>query len=197
MKIKKVINGKILKVITWVLYTLTILIYELLYCNSNFVKNLFDGNIVEFNFSIARTVFYIIFLVLLYKFNKCFLENAIKSLENKIKRICIYSYVPIFIIAILLVFIFINNKYGLVATGACLIALIEIMLFLIYISDDLIKNVLIIVFTIGFVFSIATPFNHALDEKKHFMTSFNISFGNFDYEKNYITDRQEQIINHK
>ena len=49
-------------------------------------------------------------------------------------------------------------------------------LFIIYVSNDSIKNVIVTLSTLGILVSIVTNFNHAIDEKKHFMSAFNVSF---------------------
>lgn len=61
-------------------------------------------------------------------------------------------------------------------------------LFIIYVSNNQIKNVILISCTLGIVFTFTTRYNHAIDEKKHFMTALNLSFLNFDYVENPITD---------
>ena len=63
-------------------------------------------------------------------------------------------------------------------------------LFIIYISNNSIKNVIVTLSTLGILFSIVTNFNHAIDEKKHFMSAFNVSFLNFNFETEPITDKQ-------
>ena len=60
--------------------------------------------------------------------------------------------------------------------------------FVIYVSNNHIKNIILTVMTIGMVFTITTKFNHAVDEKRHFMSALNLSYFNFDYAENPITD---------
>ena len=43
-------------------------------------------------------------------------------------------------------------------------------LFVIYVSKDISKNVIIAGCTFGIVFTFSTDYNHAIDEKKHFMS---------------------------
>ena len=75
-----------------------------------------------------------------------------------------------------------------------MMAVLMFNLFIIYISNNSIKNVIVTLSALGILFSIVTNFNHAIDEKKHFMSAFNMSFGNFDFEKNPITDKQIETL---
>lgn len=63
------------------------------------------------------------------------------------------------------------------------ITLLMGLLFIIYVTSDYIKNVILITFTLGVVFTFSTDFNHAIDEKKHIMSASNISAGNLNYVK--------------
>jgi uncharacterized membrane protein len=63
-------------------------------------------------------------------------------------------------------------------------------LFVIYVSNDINKNVIVVTCTFGIIFSFTTSFNHAIDEKKHFMSALNVSLLNFDFANNPLTDKQ-------
>ena len=170
-----------LKKISSVLYFVVILIYELFYCNGQ----IFNGG--NYNFSLCRAILYILFFVMIFIFSNKFLENIENSFENRLKKIAIIIYIFGIILAIPICII-IGIKTTLAVMAVCLISVLMSGIFILLVSEDLIKNTVLIGITFGLIFCITTNFNHALDERRHFMTAFNISFGNFDYEKNYITD---------
>lgn len=170
----------VIKIIT-LLVILIIFTYELFYCN----EQIFKGN--NYNFSLCRIIFYILFLLILYIFKNNFIKNIEYSFENKMKKILTIIYIIGIIFAIPIT-ILIGIKITLATMAVCLIAVFITGIYIILVSEDLIKNTILIGITFGLFFCITTNFNHAFDERRHFMTAFNVSFGNFDYEKNYITD---------
>lgn len=184
MELKKINlkNRKVLKILTIAIYLISILIYEIGICNG---EALFKNETISYNFSLCRTVIYLIFLILLIKNINRFIENAIASLELKVKKIVLGIYIPVTIITIIYVLIrWISIYKALTLT----IALLMGLLFIIYISSNYIKNTIIITFTLGIVFTFATDFNHAIDEKKHIMSAVNLANGNFNYSKNPLNE---------
>ena len=174
------LKNNLIKVITLLLILIT-LIYELFYCNGQ----IFYGE--KYNFSLCRIILYIAFIIIFVIFKNKFLDNIASSFENKLKKIIIIIYMFSLILAIPIC-VLIGIKTTLVVMAVCMISVLMSGIFILLVSEDLIKNTILIGFTFGLIFCITTNFNHALDERRHFMTSFNISFGNFDYEENYITD---------
>lgn len=184
MELKKINfkNRKALKILTIAIYLISILIYEIGICNG---EVLFRNETISYNFSLCRIVIYVIFLILLFKNIDKFIENAIASLELKSKKIVIGIYIPVAIIIITYVLIrWISIYKALTLT----IALLMGLLFIIYISSNYIKNTIILTFTLGIVFTFATDFHHAIDEKKHMMSAVNLANGNFDYSKNPLNE---------
>jgi len=59
------------------------------------------------------------------------------------------------------------------------------LLFILYITKDYIKNIIITILTLGFVASISTDVYHMIDEKKHFLSTLNVAVGNFDLENRF------------
>lgn len=189
----KIINKKSITIYSLVVLVFSIVSFEILYCNTSFFKGLFQGEIIQYNFSLCRIIFYIISIILYIVFKNKFIENSLLTCEYKIKRILIYFTA---IIAMVYAFITIvvcvqNRDTSLIRTlSITLITAQMASLFVIYISNDVCKNVIVTATTFGIVFAITTNFNHAIDEKKHFMTALNISFLNFDYKTNPITDKK-------
>lgn len=178
-------NKKVLKFLTIAIYVISILIYEIGICNGQVIKDYIEKGLVSYNFSLCRIVIYAIFLILLIKNVNKFIENAINSLELKSKKIIIGIYIPIAIITIIYVFIRWVSIYKVLTLT---IMLLMGLLFIIYISSNYIKNTIILTFTLGIVFTFATDFNHAIDEKKHIMSAVNLANGNLNYSKKPLNE---------
>ena len=78
-----------------------------------------------------------------------------------------------------------KNIYSII-----LILLVELngMLFILCVTKDYIKNIVLSIITFGFLFSITTTVYHIVDEKRHFLSALNIADGNFNYMNKPITD---------
>ena len=166
---KKKELGK-LETITILLLIIGIFIYEICFCNLKSIIQ--DGT---YNFSLYRIIMYIIFGVLYKKFANKFISEAEKTLKSKKKIICIYIVFAI----IFLVYKLFNEKnyYTLILI---MLSLLNGLLFLLYITKDYIKNIIVTTLTLGFMFSISTEVYNVVDEKKHFMSTLNVAVGNFD-----------------
>lgn len=185
-----IINEKSITIYTIIMLMFAMLIFEIGYCNTSYVKAILTNHEnVTYQFSFCRIVLYIIFMVLYMVFRKGFIKEALQMAENKYKRIFIYMAVIAVIFSIL--FACIVCKINLFLIRAMAIGVITALLgniLVLYLSNHIIRNVIVIACTLGMVFTFTTDYNHAIDEKKHFMSSLNLSFLNFDYEKNPITD---------
>lgn len=183
MDLKKIFlkNEKnVLKIFTFVIYFIAILIYELGICNGE----VFEKHI-SYNFSLCRLVLYVLFFVLLFKFVDKFIDTAVKSLRKKSKKVVLSTYIVFMIVTIIYVSI---RWISIYKVWTVILALLMGLLFVIYICSNYIKNVIITTFTLGIIFTFATDFNHAIDEKKHIMTAVNIANGNFNYAKNPLNE---------
>lgn len=189
---EKKLKEKLVKIYTSIIIFVSMFVFELGYCNAEFFKNLITKEVnAVYNFSLCRIVIYAIVLIVYFVFRKKILEDAIEVSTNKYKRILVY-------ISSITAIIILCGAAGVCAikpdlTRGISIGILTVLmgnLAIIYLSNNYIKNVIVILSTLGIVFSIATNFNHALDEKKHFMTSFNVAFLSFDYEANPITDKK-------
>ena len=184
----KIFSKKSITIYTIIILILSMLIFEIGYCNSQIITT--SG--AEYNFSLCRIIIYIVFIALYCIFHKKFVETALQTTENKVKRIFIYLVTALGIIAtcVLLIYsTYIETKLlraGAIAEILCLLS----TLFIIYVSNDFSKNIIITACTFGIIFTFTTNFNHAVDEKKHFMSTLNVSFLNFDYLENPITDKK-------
>lgn len=194
----KIINKFSIKICTAILYVIAILYFEIAYCNSVAVSNFINGESIHYNVSFCRIVMYTLFAIIfaLLSFSKRdFWKEIEDTNKNKFKRILIYLCLICEIITIIVATLVIIKKPQLsrgISIG--IITTLMISIFIINVSKNIAKNVIVITFSLGIVYSITTSFNHAIDEKKHFMTAFNISFLNFDYEKNPITDKKVEEL---
>ena len=193
----KIINEKSIKIYTLIIGLISMVLFELGYCNSELLANsiLKNGNPLEYNFSLCRIIIYIAIIAIYMIVQKHFVKSALEVAENKYKRIFIYSSSMIAIlITVIAIFVCIKKPLYFRGMTIGMMAVLMFNLFIIYISNNSIKNVIVTLSALGILFSIVTNFNHAIDEKKHFMSAFNMSFGNFDFEKNPITDKQIETL---
>lgn len=183
-------NKKSITIYTLISLILAIIVFEFGYCNTIFIKQILNKEIITYNFSLCRVFIYILFIILYCIFKNKFVDEAVKTMENKYKRVIAEIVILLLIInfSTMLVFIIKLDLPYARAASIEIIASFLISLFIIYISNDFIKNAIITSCTFGILFAITTNFNHAIDEKRHFMTALNVSFFNFDYIDNPITD---------
>ena len=194
-------NNKRIIIYTIVSLISGMIVFEVGYCNTQIVNQIIIKEKITYNFSLCRIMIYILFITIYIIFKDKFVNTAEETMKNKYKRILseIVSILIVLNFVAVITYICINNfKY--IRIGAVeIITSILINLFIIYISNDIIKNVIITSCTFGILFTFTTDYNHAIDEKKHFMTALNISFLNFDYINKPITDKKieelPQIMN--
>lgn len=185
MKIKEENKVKFLKIFTIISYIVAILIYEIGICNGNKIIDFMNVQGFSYNFSLCRIILYTIFVILLVKYINKFIDDAVKTLNYNIKKIGIPIYVLVAILVCLYVIIRWTSIYKILTI--ILFALLG-FIFLLYVSSNYIKNIIILCFTFGILFTFSTEIHHSLDEKKHMMTAINMSQGNFDYKNKPLYD---------
>ncbi len=181
-------QNRIINIITICIYAISMFIYEFGFCNWGFTNYiLFQGEKIPYYFSLFRVIIYIIFWIG-YRFSiSKFLDNARESLKLKSKKITIGIYIPFIILIIAFLII---RKYELYQFSIVIISLLMGIVAIIYISKDYIKNVIVMTITLGILFSCTTRFHGSLDEKKHFMSAFNLAAGNFNYVEKPLTQKE-------
>lgn len=195
---KKIINKNSIMIVTIVILFLAIITFEFGYCNAINVNNFLEHKEILYNFSLFRIVSYVAFFILYFIFKDNFIDEAISLSENKWKRILIYTFVILSILALFIaIFVICKCDFNIRIISVTLITVLMSTIFAIYLSNDCVKNVIVALCTFGIVFSISTQFNHNLDEKRHFMTAFNIANFNLNYEKSPITDNKVNEIQHE
>lgn len=184
-KINNIINNIIknkFKIVI-LLYVLSILIYELLFCNAKIFLN--QG----YSFSLCRTTIYVVFLVVLYLLRNRIITNNITHSEIKLRKIILFVYALIALALIGLILLW-GIKKGFEITALLLITIFLTGVFALLVNDNFIKNTIIICFTFGIIFCTTTNLNHRFDERKHFITAFNVSFANLNYQEEFLCDNK-------
>lgn len=164
---------------------ISIFIYEVLFCNW---YTLLEG---RYNFSLFRIVVYMVFIILYAKFSNKFIEEAKKTLKYKKKIIIVY----LIVLSIYTIYTYVtcNNYY---VTFLNLLTEISGLLFILFVTKDYIKNIIITILTLGFMFSISVVVYHRIDEKNHFLSALNVASGNFYFYNGY-TDKAFNDIEFK
>lgn len=187
----KIFGKRSITIYTMIILILAMTVFEFGYCNVNFIKGIINNEELIYNFSFCRIVIYILFMGLYLIFKNRFVDTAIETMENKNKRIITYITMALAVIAcgISIAYIYVKGLEILRASSIAIIVFLLSTLFVIYVSKNIEKNIIITACTFGIIFTFTTNFNHAIDEKKHFMSALNVSFLNFDYANNPITDK--------
>lgn len=175
MKSKKIDE---LDAITILLFVANLFLYEIGFCN---LKTIVENG--SYNFSLFRIIVYTTIIVLYIIFYKKISEEAKRILPKKKKTII--TYMVIILLCDIYLYFKIQHIYQFI-----LITMAEIngLLFLLYVSKDYVKNIIITAMAAGSIFSIATDAFHNIDEKKHFVSALNVSVGNFNYINEALTD---------
>lgn len=153
-------------------------IYEFGYCNLVAITN------GTYNFSLFRIVIYLVFIVLYKLYSKSFISEAEKTLKNK--KAIIIIYLILFLILFIYEIISFSHPYVIILT---LLIALNGLLFILCVTKNFIKNIILTIITLGFICSITTTVYHLIDEKKHFLSALNVADGNFNYINSPITDR--------
>lgn len=194
-KIKKQLNKKtIFKIFSIILYAIIMLIYELLFCNGEFIKNLLGINnatSIIFNFSFARLFIYLLLGYVFIKFINKFSEKEIEEIKNKYKIIALIILYIVFVISISY---FIYKQMGYYKIILLILNVLMGTIAITYLTNNYSKNILIIFMTVGILFCCTTQLNGSLDEKRHFMTAYNISIGNLNYKNNNISEESIEKV---
>lgn len=100
-----------------------------------------------------------------------------------------YSILAIIGIVIITICIFTKN-IPLQRIAMLYIAVIMGEICLLYLSNNHIKNIIVITFTLALILVVTVDINNAIDENKHFMSAYNVSIGNLDYSNHPKMDKR-------
>ena len=179
------LDRKDMVLITTVIYIATVIIFELLYCNYEFVTK----SITQYNLSIYRFIAYIAVYCVFYKFKDKFIEPALAGFKSKFK--CFFVDIVLILTVIIatsgLIILFLRQSIT-IKSIIFFIALLNINLFTLYFSNNIVKNAVVTAVLLGSIFSISITFNNQLDEKRHFLASYSISIGKFNLKEPNIDE---------
>ena len=147
------------------------IIFELGYCNCELLTNVImkTGNPVQYNFSLCRIIVYIAIIIIYMIVKKQFINTALEVAQNKYKRVLIYLVsIATILITVVAVIVCIKNPLYFRGITIGILATLMSNLFIIYISNNSIKNVIVTLSTLGILFSIVTNFNHAYRQNGFF-----------------------------
>lgn len=179
---------KLIRIFTLVSFFATILSFELLYSNAEFIRAIIKHTELTYNFSLFRIIIYIVTFVLLVLKLKKISNYAMENLGSKIKK---YLSIVFFIVFLFGIIYICMVKFKIQTIGIVIMAFFMTACMLLYLGKSTIKNMIIFGFTFGTLFSITNSFNHAMDERQHFISALNVSFGHFNFNAP-ITDEKFQ-----
>ena len=171
------------QIITLLILCMIIGIYELLFCNYLFIT----GE-STYAFSFYRIVMYVAVIILFLKFSKHILEykGGIQKAEKYI------LYVSILLLLATFFFTFVG-KITLLTAIIIIIAILLILLLAFSLTGNYIKNFILIALAMGFILSMIMPINNQLDEKRHFLSAYNLSYANINFNKPIINEGVQSI----
>lgn len=191
--LKTIFSKNKLKIYNIIIILICMIIFEFGYCNHTFTENLLNGEITTFNFSICRGVFYFAVLIATIIINKKFdFEQIENTYDNKLKKILflIYVVIAICILGYICLRALLVEGTTILMTQLTMVLLTIIGGFtvIVYISSNFTTNI-VSMLILASVLSVTCSTYNVLDEKKHFMEAYNISYLNLDFS-NPIVDKQ-------
>lgn len=181
---EKIFKKQNIKIFNWILLIISILIFEFGYCNCEFtVAKLTHIQSDGFFFSICRGFVYISALIGMYFINKSkIIEEIEETFKNKTKKTTMIVYLIIAILAFIIYTykFLIKQELSLIQYSVISLILITGFTAIEYLSNKYYTNI-ISIFLISIIFCINVNAYHTLDEKKHFMSAYNLSYGNINY----------------
>ena len=188
----KIFNKKAIKIYNYIIICLLILIFEFGFCNAQFTHSKLTHIETEgFYFSLCRGTMYIITIIGLIFINKSAIIDKIEeSFTNKTKkRIFLVYLIANSIIMVYFTYVFlIKQDISLIHYSIISITSLLLLLSTIYITNNYYTNI-IALFLLSIIFCITVNGYHVLDEKRHFMSAYNVSYGNIKFDKQ-IVDKQ-------
>lgn len=189
---EKIFTKRNIKIFNWIIAIIMILIFEFGYCNVSFtaeyVKN---GQFQHFYFSLCRGVMYAAILLTIFFINRSkIIEEISKSFESKTKKVIMITYIFIsFVFLFVYLYRFFSKRdIPFISFSLLLMTFIAGFSSVMYLTKKYTTN-LIAFFLLGLIFSFTVNGYHIFDEKKHFMSAYNLSYGNIHFDKPII-DKQ-------
>ena len=172
------------KILLNVLLLISCLSFELLFCNSLFLKGK-----SSYVFSFARLFLYLLLFFIEYKISNRIIKNRIEYEKDK-KKI---NIIDLFLIACFLVgiivdvFFIIRGKTNLMSQGIVITLLCYIAFLYFFYSKNYKLNVILLC-SVCFIYSMVVTPQHAIDEPTHFASSYNLSKLDYNWSNGYEFD---------
>lgn len=182
---EKIFQKRNLKIGNWIVAILFLLLFEFGYANIDFTRNLLKGEMTIFYFSLCRGIVYLGILIAIFFWNRSkLIEEIAKTYEIKWKKVITIIYL---IGAVLLEgyfiyqYLFLENALVLTRLAILTMAILGTGIAIIYLSNRFITNI-IGIGVLASIFCVTMTDYHVLDEKKHFMSAYNVSYLHFDFQ---------------
>ena len=182
------------KILLIVLLLISCLSFELLFCNSLFLKGK-SGYV----FSFARLFLYILLFFIEYKVSNRIINKRIEyeKEKRKINIIDIFLLLCFSALMIIDVLLIILNKTNIMSQGIVVILLCYIA-FLFFFYGKSYKLNIILLCLVCFIYSIVITPKHAIDETTHFVSSYNLSKFDYNWKNGFEVDSNlEKITQYK
>ena len=164
-------------ILLYVLLFISCLAFELLFCNSLFLKGK-----SSYVFSFSRLFLYALLFFIANRISKKIVFNRLEYEKSKKKNfVDIFLIISFLIILVVDVFLIVKGKTNIMSQGIVVILLCYISFLYFFYSGNFKLNILLLC-SICFIYSIVVTPLHAIDEPTHFVSSYNLS--NFDYNWN-------------
>ena len=171
------------QIITLLILCMIIGIYELLFCNYLFIT----GE-STYAFSFYRIVMYVAVIILFLKFSKYISEYKVEI--QKAEKYILYVSILLLLATFFFTFF---GKITLLTAIIIIIAILLILLLAFSLTGNYIKNFILIALAMGFILSMIMPINNQLDEKRHFLSAYNLSYANINFNKPIINEGVQSI----
>ena len=172
------------KIILYTLLLISCLSYEFLFSNSLFLKG---KN--SYIFSIPRLLLYILLFFIASRVSNRIINNRIKFEENKKKKNIVDAFLIISFIFIILadLLYLVLGKTNVMSQGIILILLCYIVFLFLFYGTNYKLNILLLC-AVCFIYSMVVTPMHAIDETSHFLSSYNISRFDYNWDNGYEFD---------
>ena len=174
------------------LLLLSIISYELLFCNSIFVRSILTKS-TDFSlyvFSLPRIIVYALLFVICLIVKNRLINNAINFKRNKKYNIC--SLVVGIVVLLMIVYLFRLGLLNIMTIGILIIFINYLLLIYFFFGANYKINILLICL-VSVIYTISCNTFHVLDEVSHVPTTYNVAHGNFSSEHVYFDPSLEEI----
>ena len=170
------------RILLSLLLLISCLAFELLFCNSLFIKG-----IHSYVFSFARVFLYFLLFFIEYKVRDRIIVNRIEyeKKKGKINIIDIFLIICFFFTIAVDILYICMHKTNIMSQGIIIILLCFIIFLYKFYGGNFKVNIMLLM-SISFIYSLVVTPNHAIDETTHFFTSYNLSQFDYNFNNGYV-----------